>query len=109
MSYERKRGLDGMTATEVVNAAAGLSRALTDPYLPEAICRAKQLYALRTGAKPAACTPLPLNLPGGIGIKKAIRPMRGVVYAEQHRWVYPAAVATVLGVPFLLGYLIGKR
>ena len=108
MSYERKQGL-GMSVAELASATSSLTRALTDPYLPEAICRAKQLYAIQTGSKPSSCTPTPLNLTGGVGIKKAIRPMRGVVYAEQHRWVYPAAVAAILGVPFVLGYLIGKR
>jgi hypothetical protein len=108
MPYERKQAL-GMSAAEVVDAISDLSRALTDPYLPEAICRVKQLYQIKTGQTIAVCAKTPMNRIGGIGIKKAIMPMRGVVYAEQRPWVYPLAVAAVVGVPFFLGYLFGKR
>lgn len=100
----------GMSVAEVTGALSSMARAITDPYLPETICRAKQIYALRTGAGAIpACPKTKPNLPGGIGLRKAIVPIRGFSYAEQHRWVYPASVAVVLGVPFLLGYLIGRK
>lgn len=107
MPYEVKQAL-GVSATDVISAINSVSQTVTDPYLPEAMCRVKQLYQIQTGKKPDVCAATPMNRTGGIGVKKAIYPLRGAVYAEQHPWVYPAAVAAVVGVPFLLGYLFGK-
>lgn len=99
----------GMSVSEVTDAISSMARALTDPYLPETVCRAKQIYAIRTGKTPPVCPKTKPNLPGGIGLSKAIVPVRGFSYAEQHRWVYPASVAALLGIPFVLGYLIGSH
>jgi hypothetical protein len=110
MPYEIKEQLGlGMSAAEAVAAVSDMARALTDPYLPETICRVKQLYNVRTGKAVVACAKTPTGKTGGIGMSKAIPPLRGVVYAEQHPWVYPVGAAVAVGVPFLLGYLFGKR
>lgn len=115
MPYEKKTiraavpmGL-GMSVAEVTDALSSMARALTDPYLPETVCRAKQIYAIRTGQPVPQCPKTKPNLPGGIGLRKAMVPVRSFAYAEQHTWVYPVSVAVALGVPFLLGYLIGKK
>lgn len=107
MPYEIKQDL-GASATDIVSGITTFAQAVTDPYLPEASCRVKQLYEIQTGKTVSVCVKTPMNRSGGVGIKKAIYPLRGAVYAEQHRWVYPAAVAVAVGVPFLLGYLFGK-
>ena|SRR5258705_8123616 len=110
MPYELKQQLGlGMSVSEITGAVSSMARALTDPYLPETICRAKQIYAIRAGLPVPTCAKTKPNLPGGIGLRKAVVPARGFAYAEQHKWVYPVSVAAVLGIPFVLGYLIGKK
>lgn len=118
MSYTRNRYRRprphvalGDAASTITNlmATVGIATDLaTDPYLPETICRVGQIKALNAGKQPAACVVTPMNKTGGVGLRKFIKPLRGYVYAEQHRWVYAAAVVGVIGVPMLLGYALGK-
>lgn len=110
MSYHRKPPALGLgdlaqTITSVLSTSADVA---TDPYLPELICRTRQLMAVEKKQTPSPCAQTPTGVPGGFGIRKLMMPVRAVVYAEQHRWVYPAAVAGVIGVPLLVGYLLGK-
>lgn len=101
----------------VGTAAAGAA----DPYLPEVICRVSQLQALakdRTplqalfGRKPTVpvpnCPPTPAGVKGGLGLQHMIKPIRGLVYVNQHPLVAWAGLTALLGVPLLAGYLIGK-
>ncbi len=110
MSYQRRHGLGGVSDLIATgNAAAGIAAsALTNPYTAEIICRVKQLEAanLRKPVPPCATTP-PVN--DSLGIRKFMPIVRGYVYAEQHPWAYPVAVALAVGVPFLLGYLAGRN
>jgi hypothetical protein len=80
----------------------------TDPYLSEVICRVGQLKAIedKTPVKPCAITPAGLR--GGVGLRKAMKPLRAYVYAEQRPWIYPVAAVVILGVPLFIGYLAGK-
>src|SRR5512139_1857099 len=93
----------------------------TDPYLPEVICRISQLQALaknRTplqalmGKKPTvpvpSCTSTPMGK-GGIGLERAVKPLRGLVYVNQHPMAAWLGVTAILGVPLLVGYMLGKR
>lgn len=79
-----------------------------DPALPEVACRVNQLWAIENKRTVPACPKTSTTLRGGVGLRQVLIPMRGVVYAQQHPWVKPAAVAAVLGVPFLIGYLVGR-
>jgi hypothetical protein len=83
---------------------------LDDPYLPEIACYVEQLHAINNNLPLPVCQQLPPGLPGqGVGLQK-IRPfVRGYVYAEQHPWMKPVALAALFGVPFLVGYLVGRR
>ena len=85
------------------------SKVMQDPYLPEVTCRTLQLSALEHKQPMPACPDTPMNRTGGIGLRKIVRPMRAYVYAEQHPWVKPAAVAAVIGIPMILGYLLARR
>lgn len=82
---------------------------LSDPYLSEAACYVSQLSAIENKTPMPVCQRLPPGRTGGIGLRKVLPAMRGYVFAEQHPLVKPLAVAAVLGVPFLLGYLAGRR
>lgn len=96
------------TITNLASTVGIASELANDPYLPETVCRVGQVKAINDGKKPSACVKTAPNLTGGVGLRKAIKPLRGYVYAEQHRWVYPAAVIGVLAIPFLIGYAAGK-
>ena len=117
MSYFRKSGspparssLGGIVDT-IKTVTSGVSTAVdisTDPYLPETICRAKQLAAIEDRTTVPTCTNTRPGLQGGIGLRKAMVPLRAYVYAEQRPWVYPVAIAAVIGIPLLVGVMIGK-
>lgn len=121
MSYHRKSharygprarsGGLGDVASTLANLATAVQTGVevgSDPYLPETICRAQQLIAIENQRPVPACASTPANLSGGIGLRIAMPVLRGLVYAQQHKWVYPVAVAGVIGVPMLVGYLLGK-
>ena len=86
---------------------AGLDVA-SDPYLPEIVCHIGQLNQIKTGQTVQNCQELPPGLPGGVGLDRAVVPLRWFVYAQQNPWVYPLAIAVVLGLPMLIGYELGK-
>lgn len=91
-----------------------------DPYLPEVMCRIAQLQALgknRTplqamfGKKPTVPVPSCISTPpgrGGIGLERAVKPLRALVYVNQHPLVAWAALTALFGLPLLAGYMIGK-
>lgn len=120
MGYIRKRKVKrqgpvmealGDLASTITNLAStvGIAADLaTDPYLPETVCRVGQLKALNANQRAGACATTKDNLGGGVGLRKFVKPLRGYVYAQQHKWVYPAAVAAILGLPFIIGYAAGK-
>jgi len=103
--------------TSVVGAAIG---GAADPDLPEAMCRVAQLQALgkgRTplqalfGKKPTVPVPTCVKAPpgqGGIGLERAVKPLRALVYVNQHPIAAWAGLTALFGVPVLLGYMIGK-
>lgn len=101
-----------------VGAAIG---GATDPYLPEVMCRIAQLQALgkdRTplqamfGKKPTVAVPACVSTPpgkGGIGLEKAVKPLRAIVYVNKHPMAVWLGLTALLGVPMLIGYAIGKK
>lgn len=116
MSYIRKpnRGRPGAlgdlasTITSIANTVGIANDLANDPYLPETVCRVGQLRDINQNKKPPVCVRTADHLPGGIGLRKFVKPLRGYVYAEQHKWVYAAGVAAIIGLPFLIGYSFGK-
>ncbi len=91
-----------------------------DPYLPEALCRIAQLQALskdRTplqamfGKKPTVPVPTCVTTPsgkGGIGMEKAIKPLRALVYVHQHPATVWIGLVALFGVPMAIGYMLGR-
>ena len=98
-------GVDIGTVASGIATAADIT---TDPYLPETICRARQLLAIEAETAVPTCVKTASGKMGGIGLRKAMPVLRGYVFAEQNPWVYPVAAAVAIGVPFLLGVLIGR-
>ena len=98
--------------TSIVNSISGsLGTGLDiagDPYLSEVICHIGQLKQINAGAAPGACTDTPDGLQGGVGLARAVKPMRAYVWFEQNKWAYAVAAAAIIGVPMLIGYDLGK-
>ena len=116
MSYTNKRrgarqalgiSIDDLI-TNVTGAAGSAADIATDPYLPEVVCHLSQLKQINAGGAPSVCSKTAPGLTGGIGLQKAVVPMRAYVYAEQHKWVYPLAAFVLLGLPIWIGYELGK-
>lgn len=104
MSYLGKPTAMGAISDIATTAAA----VMADPAWPEVACRVSQLRAIEARKPVPGCAKMNVGA-GGVGLRKALPPLRAYVYAEQHPWVKPAALAVVLGLPFLLGYLAGTR
>lgn len=114
MAYvERKRGL----ATRV-KARRGmgsilddLSAALnvaSDPYASEVVCRIQQLGQIKAGTAVQNCNQTISGLPGGIGLDNVATGLRYYVFVEQNPWAWYVGGAAIVGLPFLLGYFLGK-
>lgn len=122
MSYHRKarsryarRRSPPVAMGDLASAIANIGGAIgtvtdlaTDPYLPETVCRIGQVSSIHKGQKPGACVTTHPNLPGGVGLRKMIVPLRAYAYAEAHPWTYAVAALGIIGLPFLLGYRMGQ-
>jgi hypothetical protein len=93
------------TASPAIGVAANV---FADPYWPEAACRVAQLHAIENKRAVPACPTTPAGRSGGVGLRKVMPAMRAYVYAERHPIVKPVAVAAAIGIPVLIGYLLGK-
>ncbi len=111
MTYERnphssrrpQQALGDLTSTILTAVSAA-----QDPYLDETICRIGQLEDIEAKRPVRQCATTPAGYAGGVGLRKAMPALRGYVYAEQNKWVYPVAIGAVVGIPLFLGYLFGK-
>ena len=128
MSYSRyrtpaRRASAGQLAPmgDAWDDVKSLSSAI-DPYLPEVLCRIDQLRALRSGRSVLdvmmfqpptgpvpACVTTPPGITGGIGVVRAINPLRAGVWAYMNPGGVWLGIAVVLGVPFLIGYSMGTH
>jgi hypothetical protein len=94
------------TASDIVSSVADIAR---DPYGQELVCRIRQVIGVETGTSIPKCASTDLRIASPAGLRKPVVAMRGYVWAETHKpWSYPAMVAVAIGVPFLLGYWMGK-
>lgn len=80
----------------------------SDPYLNEVVCHIGQLKAIDHGEPVGVCAQTPDGAVGGVGLRNAIPVLRAYVYAQQNKWVYPLAVAALVGIPMFIGYEIGR-
>lgn len=104
----RKGRRGGVALGDVASTVATISNVSTDPYLSELLCRVNQLSAIKNGNTVPLCPKTQAGLPGGVGIGRAMVPLRGYVWAEQHKWIYPVAAIGVIAVPLLIGIGIGR-
>lgn len=102
--YTRRRTAMGDIASTVTTALD----VANDPYLTEVVCRVNQLKQIEHGDPVAVCPETPPGLVGGIGMRNAVYPLRGYVFAQQNKWVYPLIVLAVIGLPAYVGYQLGK-
>lgn len=107
---EWRTGMGDLTSIiNNVTGALGVSLDIAnDPYLPETVCHLGQLHQINAGGDPGPCNATQAGLPGGIGLGRAQPYLRTYVWAQKNKWAYVAAAAVVLGVPFLIGYDVGK-
>jgi len=132
MSYTTRKIEDGTTVLPLGDSLSDLLKCAgsaigtaiggaADPYFPEAICRITQLRALREGRtpvqalfgkKPTVPVPQCVQMPPGqkgIGVEKVLKPLRALVYVNQHPATVWLGLTALLGTPILIGYMIGRR
>lgn len=80
----------------------------TDPYTQELVCQVQALRNIAHGTAPGVCPEVVDGTPDDAGIRNLVKGLRAYVYAQANPWVYPVAIAAVLGIPFLVGYSMGK-
>lgn len=102
--YTRPRSAMGDIASTVTTALD----VANDPYLNEVVCRVHQLKQIENGEAVSVCAETPPGLVGGVGMHNAIYPLRGYVYAQQNKWVYPLLALALIGLPAYVGYQLGK-
>lgn len=103
MRKRYNRGMSGVSDT--IGTAVNVAN---DPYLPEVVCRINQLTAVERNEPVGACVSTPAGIAGGVGLRTIMPGLRAYVFAQQHKWVYPLLVATLIGLPYYLGYEHGK-
>jgi hypothetical protein len=85
---------------------------LDDPYFGEGVCMVLRLQTLEAGKKPTAPCPRTVitaaNARKGVGLRHVATPLRAAVYAREHKWVVPVAIAAALVVPVAIGYVLGR-
>lgn len=105
--YGSRRGVGALGGIEDVLTSA--SSVASDPYLSEVVCQMTALKQIEAGGAVTQCAPTADNLPGGIGLRNAVGPLRAYVYAQQNKWVYPVAVLALFGLPMWVGYELGRK
>jgi len=129
MSYTKRSvghaGAMGDSLSDLLKCGKGVVGAViggvADPYIPEILCRVSQLNALTTnrtplqamfGKKPTVAVPSCASPPLGantVGIGRAIRPLRALVYVNRHPTTAWLGLTALLGIPMLVGYMIGRK
>lgn len=94
----------------LTNALSATALVLEDPALPEVVSILRQFHALEQKApsttRPGA--PKPPAVPG-IGLKRAVPPLRALLWIRKNPWSLPVGAFALLAIPALLGYAAGRR
>lgn len=75
----------------------------TDPYSQELLCQVQALQTIGRGGGMPTCPETPDGTPDTANIANLVKGLRLYVYAQANPWVYPVAIAALVGIPFLLG------
>jgi len=63
-------------------------------------------------SRPGSTTPTkptgPTDFRAGVGLSAAVMPLKVILYVRKNTWVAPAAVAGILGIPLILGFIMGR-
>jgi hypothetical protein len=109
MSYQRyRRRLPSRAMGDVLDSITTTLDVASDPAMPEVVCRVQQLQAIDRGQTVPVCA----QTPDGVGapwIQNVLPVLRGYVYAQQNKWVYPLVVLGVIGLPLWVGYELGRK
>lgn len=101
---QRRRAL-GDTLSDYISkggtALKTVTTILDDPALPQVATIVMDLHDLEPKTPAGAPSP-------GLGLNKLVMPLKAYRYTRRHWWAMPAAIGVVVGVPFLLGYSMGK-
>lgn len=92
----------GSTISDVVSAGRFI---IEDPALPQIAASIVELHRLEPPSPSA-----PSAGPGpGVGLRNVVPALRAYVYYRRNPWVGPVVIGAVLAVPFLIGYMVGKK
>jgi len=109
MSYQRyRKRLPFQAMGDVVGTIGTVLDVASDPAMPEIVCRIQQLQAIDRGQPVGVCA----ETPPGIGMpwmQNVLPVLRGYVYAQQNKWVYPVALLAAIGIPMWIGYELGRK
>lgn len=94
-------------------ALKAVSAILDDPYFPEVTKLVLELQEIEKKKRKPSSKPTRLGaIPPptkGVGLYRVVKPLRAFIYTQKNPWILPVAIAAMLGLPFLLGYAVGKR
>jgi len=79
---------------------------LDDPALPEVTGMVFELNQMEKKGAKAGEPGVPSK---GIGLRTVVKPLRAFVFYRKNTWILPVAIAGVIGMPFLLGFVFGRR
>jgi hypothetical protein len=95
------------TALEAAGKVAG------DPYLKQVACEVLRVSKVEAGQDPGPPCPLTAPpgtvIPGGVGLRHAVWPIKVYGFHKRYPYVIPLAAVGVLGLIFYAGYATGKR
>ncbi len=108
MSYTTKPQALGASIGDVTTIATAV---VSDPCLTQVATLARRLYDIEQASptKPAAPgVPRPPAPPmPGIGLCKAVTPLKAVVFVRERPWILPVGVIGIVGGLIGLGYVLG--
>lgn len=81
---------------------------LNDPALPKIIANVVELNSLEKSDAKTSSGQASGATGQGIGLRKVVRPLELFVFYRKNPWIAPVAVASLVGLPFLMGYLLGR-
>jgi hypothetical protein len=103
-------GADWGKVTSALTAAEGVAK---DPYLQQVICEVLRVSKVEAGKDPGppCLGPAPPGtvIPGGVGLRHAVWPLKVYSFHKRYPFVIPLAAAGLLGLIFYAGYATGKR
>lgn len=111
-TYHHGLGLDVASLIERGGPAIlAASKVVEDPALPEVGCHLLRLNKAARGLPvgPPCASAIYPKRGLGVGLSRAVKPLRALVWARTHPITSSAMVSGAVGLLVLLGYYIGRR